>query len=257
MPHRGRARGRAPLLRDHPERVAHPLHNRTARALRQEPRGNTDAGGRRGQREHTRLDVRDGALDPSSRAMQSLKRIPGSRPARLVTGGFNRRHRLMRRWGLAMTGLDDGYWVPTWSRRSGRGIGGCERSRTSTTIGTRTGSGGCTRRIGARSTRPCRCAGSGGALLLNDRTTVACDEQACTEWPASFFSSTGFMAAAQECAVRAFGLETGAWALWVDPARRNVRVRRYDVRMVVPLTWDKEDVTERAFVTRAFWHAAQ
>lgn len=93
-----------------------------------------------------------------------------------------------------------------------------------------------------------------GALLLNDRTTVACDEQACTEWPASFFSSTGFMAAAQECAVRAFGLETGAWALWVDPARRNVRVRRYDVRMVVPLTWDKEDVTERAFVTRAFWH---
>lgn len=45
-----------------------------------------------------------------------------------------------------------------------------------------------------------------GSLLLNDRTTVACDEQACTEWLAPFFSSTGFMAAVQECAfvTRAF-----------------------------------------------------
>lgn len=63
----------------------------------------------------------------------------------------------------------------------------------------------------------------------------------------------GFLAAAQECVVRAFGLGTGAWALWVDAGSREVRVRRYDARMVVPLTWDEEGVTECAFVTRAFW----
>ncbi|WP_419004868.1 hypothetical protein [Collinsella stercoris] len=117
-----------------------------------------------------------------------------------------------------------------------------------------------------------------GSLLLNDRTQVACDDQACTDWLAAWMARTGFLASAQECAeqactdrlaawmartgflasaqecaVRAFGLGTGAWALWVDAGSREVRVRRYDARMAVPLTWDEEGVTECAFVTRAFW----
>ncbi len=92
-----------------------------------------------------------------------------------------------------------------------------------------------------------------GSLLLNDRTQVACDDQACTDWLAAWMARTGFLASAQECVVRAFGLGTGAWALWVDAGSREVRVRRYDARMAVPLTWDEEGVTECAFVTRAFW----
>lgn len=92
-----------------------------------------------------------------------------------------------------------------------------------------------------------------GSLLLNDRTQVACDEQACTDWLAAWMARTGFLASAQECVVRAFGLGTGAFALWVDAGSGEVRVRRYDARMVVPLTWDEEGVTECAFVTRAFW----
>lgn len=92
-----------------------------------------------------------------------------------------------------------------------------------------------------------------GSLLLNDKTQVACDDQACTDWLAAWMARTGFLAAAQECVVRAFGLGTGAWALWVDAGSHEVRVRRYDARMVVPITWDEEGVTECAFVTRAFW----
>lgn len=92
-----------------------------------------------------------------------------------------------------------------------------------------------------------------GSLLLNDRTQVACAEQTCTDWLAAWMARTGFLASAQECVVRAFGLETGAWALWVDASAGEVRVRRYDARMVVPLTWDEEGVTECAFVTRTFW----
>ena len=92
-----------------------------------------------------------------------------------------------------------------------------------------------------------------GSLLLNDKTAVACEEQACTDWLADWMARTGFLASAQECVVRAFGLGTGAWALWVDAGSREVRVRRYDARMVVPLTWDEGGVTECAFVTRAFW----
>lgn len=92
-----------------------------------------------------------------------------------------------------------------------------------------------------------------GSLLLNDKTQVVCTDQRCTEWLEAWLAETGFMAAAQATVVRAFGMGTGAWALWVDADAGKVRVRHYDARMVVPLTWDEEGVTECAFVTRAFY----
>lgn len=92
-----------------------------------------------------------------------------------------------------------------------------------------------------------------GSLLLNDRTQVVCESQECTDWLADFFNNTGFMPQAQNTVIRAFGMGTGAWALWVDADDRKVRVRHYDARMVIPLTWDEEGVTECAFVTRAFY----
>lgn len=61
------------------------------------------------------------------------------------------------------------------------------------------------------------------------------------------------MNAAQATVVRAFGLGTGAWALWIDLDHKKVRIRHYDARMVIPLTWDEDGVTECAFVTRAFY----
>lgn len=44
-----------------------------------------------------------------------------------------------------------------------------------------------------------------------------------------------------------------AWVLWADTAKKAVKVRHYDARMVVPLTWDEEGVTECEFVTRVFY----
>lgn len=75
-------------------------------------------------------------------------------------------------------------------------------------------------------------------------------------WIASLFSSTNFWGRAQETVVRAFGLGTGAFAVWMDVGRRLVRVRHYDARMVVPLSWDAEGVRECAFVTRCFSRGA-
>ena len=92
-----------------------------------------------------------------------------------------------------------------------------------------------------------------GSLLLNDKTSVVCEDQACTDWLSSFFSAKHFMPAAQATVVKAFGMGTGAWALWVDVGKKAVKVRHYDARMVVPLTWDEEGVTECAFVTRVFY----
>lgn len=92
-----------------------------------------------------------------------------------------------------------------------------------------------------------------GSLLLNDKTSVVCEDQACTDWLSSFFSANHFMPAAQATVVKAFGMGTGAWALWVDVGKKALKVRHYDARMVVPLTWDEEGVTECAFVTRVFY----
>lgn len=61
------------------------------------------------------------------------------------------------------------------------------------------------------------------------------------------------MAQAQATLVRAFGLGTGAWALWADLDRKKVRVRHYDARMAMLLTWDEDGVTKCAFITRAFY----
>lgn len=91
-----------------------------------------------------------------------------------------------------------------------------------------------------------------GSLLLDEKTSVVCDEQACTDWLDEFFAECGFWGRAQETVVRAYGLGTGAFAVWLDTARKEVRVRHYDARMVVPLSWDVEGVRECAFVTRAY-----
>ena len=92
-----------------------------------------------------------------------------------------------------------------------------------------------------------------GSLLLNDKTQVVCESQECTDWLQSYFEQTGFFPSAQATVVRAFGMGTGAWALWIDAGRKDVRIRRYDARMVIPLSWDEERVTECAFVTRAYY----
>ena len=61
-----------------------------------------------------------------------------------------------------------------------------------------------------------------------------------------------FWGGAQETVVRAFGLGTGAFALWLDTDRKSTRIRHYDARMVVPPAWDYEGIRECAFVTRCF-----
>ena len=92
-----------------------------------------------------------------------------------------------------------------------------------------------------------------GSLLLNEEVKVVCDNQKATDWINTFFSSINFMNSAQATVVRAFGLGTGAWALWLDLDKRKVRIRHYDARMVIPLSWDEDGISECAFVTRAFY----
>ena len=66
-------------------------------------------------------------------------------------------------------------------------------------------------------------------------------------------SETRFVPTAQRCLERAFGTGTGALALWFDVKQETVdiRARRYDARMILPLSWDDDGITECAFCTQA------
>ncbi len=174
---------------------------------------------------------------------------------------------------MGVDGLDESYWIPEHVRACLRGLGyrlpledmeGHIRlwddwmaSRGDFYDYTDSDSFGRVYKVHRRSIRPAmRVCREWGSLLLNEKTVVVADKQKATDWLSRYFAETGFMAMAQDTLVRAFGLGTGAFAIWLDTRRRGrdaVRIRHYDARMVVPLTWDAEGVTECAFVTRAFY----
>ena len=175
----------------------------------------------------------------------------------------------MREIGLIL-GVDDEYWVPEHVRAYLRGLGFVlplepmeehirewnewMRSEGSFYDYYDMDAFGRSYEVHRRSVKPAmRVCTEWGSLLLNDKTICACDNKAVTEWMEDWIEDSGFLQAAQACLVRAFGLGTGAWALWVDGDAGKVRVRHYDARMIVPLTWDEDGCTECAFVTRVVY----
>ncbi len=115
---------------------------------------------------------------------------------------------------------------------------------------------GVARRIHRRSIHPAARVGREWAsLLLNDKTQVVTDDEASTEWVNSWIDQNRFKAIGQELVRKSFCLGTGAWAAFVSMqgtgAPVDIKLRPYDARMIVPLSWDIEGVSECAFVSRA------
>ncbi len=107
-------------------------------------------------------------------------------------------------------------------------------------------------KVHRRSMHPAnRVAEEWASLLLNDNTVPNCGEQACTDWLCRYLERENFYALGQGNVQRAFAMGTAAWAVWIDTANRDMRLRRYDARMVLPLSWDDDGVTECAFCTKA------
>lgn len=98
-----------------------------------------------------------------------------------------------------------------------------------------------------------RVASEWASLLVTDDTQVSVEGAAANEWLQDFLDRANFWPTGQLIVEKAFALGTAAWALWFDvqDGGADVKVRRYDARMVRPLSWDEEGVTECAFVTRA------
>lgn len=114
-------------------------------------------------------------------------------------------------------------------------------------------------RIRRHSLRPARrvCREWASAILDDDATalvvTGADDPSEAQRLLDSWAAETRFLPSAQRCLERAFATGTGALALWFDLSEggTRIRARRYDARMVLPLSWDDEQVAECAFCTSA------
>lgn len=92
------------------------------------------------------------------------------------------------------------------------------------------------------------------SLILTDETTVSVDAPGANRWLQDYVARANFWPTGQIVVEKAFAMGTAAWALSLDVAERDedtrIRLRRYDARMVIPLTWDDDGVTECAFCTR-------
>lgn len=113
-------------------------------------------------------------------------------------------------------------------------------------------------KVHRRSIRPAsRVANEWASLIMNDRTTIATEDTACNEWLDAYLERCNFRSLGQDLVKKAFALGTGAWALWVDTDAGKLYPRRYDARMVLPLSWDDDGVSECAFCTRASWRGRE
>lgn len=91
------------------------------------------------------------------------------------------------------------------------------------------------------------------SLVLNEETKISVNDASANAWLTDYLDRTGFWFTGQMSIERSFAMGTGALVLWFevdDDEVTKIKIRRYDARMIVPLTWDDDGVTECAFVTR-------
>lgn len=96
------------------------------------------------------------------------------------------------------------------------------------------------------------------SMLLNEDTEVSVETPMANEWLDDYLEATGFWPSGQGMVEKAFALGTAAWALWFDvrddDSDTTIKLRCYDARMVVPLSWDTDGIRECAFVTQTRNH---
>ena len=102
------------------------------------------------------------------------------------------------------------------------------------------------------SLRPARRVCREWASLIANEMRAQSESADANEWVQGFCEDEGLYALFQRGIERAFAMGTGAMALWFDvrDGETSIRVRRYDAKMVLPLTWDEDGTSECAFCTR-------
>ena len=102
------------------------------------------------------------------------------------------------------------------------------------------------------SLRPARRVCREWASLIANEMRARSGSADANDWVQGYCERTGLYALFQRGIERAFAMGTGAMALWFDVRDEGtaIRVRRYDAKMTIPLTWDEDGTSECAFCTR-------
>lgn len=112
-------------------------------------------------------------------------------------------------------------------------------------------SSGRTFKMHRRSIKPAkRVCKEWASLMLNEQTVISTADETCNEFIAESFKRLNFFPYGQDLIERAFALGTAAWAMWLDTDTGEFQIRRYDARMLVPLSWDDDGVSECAFCAK-------
>lgn len=92
------------------------------------------------------------------------------------------------------------------------------------------------------------------SLILTEDTEISAEKPEANAWLQGYLATNNFWPNGQNLIERAFALGTAAWALDFDIQDRDedstIRLQRYDARMLKPLSWDEEGITECAIATR-------
>lgn len=112
-------------------------------------------------------------------------------------------------------------------------------------------SGGIHRKVHRMTVHPAqKVCNEWASLIFDDDTVISCDDTACNEWLNDTLDRIHFKSRSQGIIAKGFALGTWAWVVWVDTDAKKLQVRRYDARMILPLSWDDDGITECAFATR-------
>lgn len=89
------------------------------------------------------------------------------------------------------------------------------------------------------------------SLIMDGDMRITASNEVVNEWLQKELAAKKFVSKGQKLVRKAFGLGTGAFVLWLDLDAKKTQVRRFDARMILPLSWDEDGIYECAFVTRA------
>lgn len=97
------------------------------------------------------------------------------------------------------------------------------------------------------------------SLLLNDQTTIVADSDDADAALSAWLDAVHLVQRGQGMVERTFALGTGAWALSFDVGAEDtaVRLRRYDARQILPLSWDEDGCSECAFASEVIVRGAR
>lgn len=92
------------------------------------------------------------------------------------------------------------------------------------------------------------------SLILTEDTEIAAEAPNANQWLQGYLSANNFWPNGQNLIERAFAIGTGGWFLDFDirdaAEDSRIRAQRYDARMIKPLSWDVEGITECATADR-------